>query len=285
MSTHYENPRIYDFSNTNRTFNLDVNVYTCGSEACEPDHAYGPTVRSGYMIYFVLAGKGTYTVHDHQYALKKGQGFLIEPHTLIHFEADHDDPWTYLWVGFSGRSADKYIAGTSLTSDAPLFDFTPESKTLAAARGVIAGSNHKENRNLIMTGKLFEFLYQLATDYPQRTRTAAASSRAELVEYVLYYISQNYSNPITVANLAAIVHIDRTYLHRLFTKQVGRSPQAYLKQYRIDQAGQLLRETDYPIQVVARAVGYENQFSFSKAFSSLMGLAPSAYREKHRATK
>ncbi|MFD1441370.1 helix-turn-helix domain-containing protein [Lacticaseibacillus hegangensis] len=102
---------------------------------------------------------------------------------------------------------------------------------------------------------------------------------------MLYYISQNYSNPITVANLAAIVHIDRTYLHRLFTKQVGRSPQAYLKQYRIDQAGQLLRETDYPIQVVARAVGYENQFSFSKAFSSLMGLAPSAYREKHRATK
>ncbi len=188
MSTHYENPRIYDFSNTNRTFNLDVNVYTCGSEACEPDHAYGPTVRSGYMIYFVLAGKGTYTVHDHQYALKKGQGFLIEPHTLIHFEADHDDPWTYLWVGFSGRSADKYIAGTSLTSDAPLFDFTPESKTLAAARGVIAGSNHKENRNLIMTGKLFEFLYQLATDYPQRTRTAAElTRRAGRVRAVLHF--------------------------------------------------------------------------------------------------
>ncbi|WP_225047780.1 AraC family transcriptional regulator [Lacticaseibacillus kribbianus] len=280
MSTTHENPRIYDFSNTNRTFNLDVNVYTCGSEACEPDHAYGPTVRSGYMIYFVLNGEGTYTVRNRQYHLGPKQGFLIEPHTLITFQADHNKPWTYLWIGFSGQSAAKYIAGTCLSSAAPLFDFEFNSAILRAANGVIEGSNHQENRNLIMTGRLFEFLYRLATDYPNRRATTTMSHR-ELVEYALFYISQNYSEPITVGSLAAVMHIDRTYLHRLFTKRVGRSPQAYIKKYRMDQASQLLRETDYPIQVVARAVGYENQFSFSKAFSSLNGESPTAYRARH----
>lgn len=280
MSTN-SNPRIYDYSNTNRTFNRDVNVYTCGSEACEPDHAYGPTVRSGYMIYFILSGKGSYTIRDQYYTLHEGQGFIIEPHTLIHFKADHHQPWTYLWVGFSGESAGKYLANTSLNSDHPVFNCAKNSLTLATANAVIKASNHDDNRNLIMTGKLFEFLYQLTQDYPSR-EPVKTLNRSEMIEYALFYIAQNFADQLTVESLAEAMHIDRTYLHRLFTKRVDRSPQAYIRQYRIDQAGQMLRETDYPIQVIARAVGYENQFSFSKAFSALCGVAPRVYRETHR---
>lgn len=114
MSTNYEANRIDDFSSLNRNTNLDINVYTCGSERCDPDHAYGPTVRSGYMVYFVLAGEGSYTVRNHYYPLHTGQGFVIEPHTLIRFQADHQKPWTYLWIGFSGRSAERYLRTTAL---------------------------------------------------------------------------------------------------------------------------------------------------------------------------
>lgn len=280
MSTN-SNPRIYDYSNTDRSFNVDVNVYTCGSEACEPDHAYGPTVRSGYMIYFALAGIGSYTIRNQAYALHAGQGFLIEPHTLIHFKADHDHPWTYLWIGFSGESASKYLANTALNAEHPVFDFHLPSPSLNAANAVIKASNHETNRNLLMTGKLFEFLYQLAQDYPSR-EPVKTMNRSEMIEYALYYIAQHFADQLSVESLAEAMHIDRTYLHRLFTKRVGSSPQAYIRRYRIDQAGQLLRETDYPIQVIARAVGYQNQFSFSKAFSTLCGQAPSAYRQTHR---
>jgi AraC-like DNA-binding protein len=265
------------FSSSNRTINQDVNVYTCGSEQCAPNHTYGPTVRSGYMVYFVLSGKGVYQVRDHTYHLHQGQGFLIEPQTLIMVKADRNDPWKYLWIGFSGQSAEKYLTATALNSHDPLFSFTANSTLLDSAHAVIQAAKVQENRNLAMTGKLFEFLYTLCQTHP-RLSTDAAASTTELVEYALFYISQNFGDDISVAQIAEALHIDRSYLHRLFKRVTGQSPQAYIKSYRMQQACELLTTTALPISVVARAVGYGSQFSFSKAFRGVEGAAPREWR-------
>lgn len=47
----------YIFSN-DFSRNLDAMIYTCGYETCEPSHSYGPVVRSGYLIHYILSGKG-----------------------------------------------------------------------------------------------------------------------------------------------------------------------------------------------------------------------------------
>jgi len=39
---------------------LDAFVYTCGYETCSPGHSYGPILRSGYLIHYVLSGCGIY---------------------------------------------------------------------------------------------------------------------------------------------------------------------------------------------------------------------------------
>ena len=43
----------YIFSN-DFSRNLDAMIYTCGYETCEPGHSYGPVVRSGYLIHYIL---------------------------------------------------------------------------------------------------------------------------------------------------------------------------------------------------------------------------------------
>ena len=48
-------------------------------------------------------------VADQRYHLKAGQGFLIEPDTLTFYCASQDNPWTYVWVGFSGQRAPEYL--------------------------------------------------------------------------------------------------------------------------------------------------------------------------------
>lgn len=281
MSTNDENHRVDDFSSLNRNANLDINVYTCGTERCEPDHSYGPTVRSGYMLYFVLAGEGSYTVRNHFYALKPGQGFIIEPHTLIRFEADHRQPWTYLWIGFSGRAAERYVQTTALNNSNPTFRFNPDGPVIQAAQAVIAASHTSRNRNLLMTGRLYEFLYQLSSTYPSLAVRTNLDQK-EALESALFYITNNYGEDISVSQIADSLHIDRTYLHRLFVKHVGQSPQQYIKTYRMQHATQLLTESDYPIGVIAHAVGYQNPFSFSKAFSQETGMSPRAYRKQHQ---
>ena len=52
-----ETMKDYIFSN-DFSRNLDAMIYTCGYETCKPSHSYGPVVRSGYMIHYILDVRG-----------------------------------------------------------------------------------------------------------------------------------------------------------------------------------------------------------------------------------
>ena len=74
---------------------LDAMIYTRGYGTFIPGHSYGPAIRSGYMIHYILKGKGIYKTNGKIYQLSEGDAFLIKPDTLIYYEADHNHPWSY----------------------------------------------------------------------------------------------------------------------------------------------------------------------------------------------
>ena len=55
-------------------------------------------------------------------------------------------------------------------------------------------------------------------------------------------------------------------------------PQKFLSQLRMEDAQQQLVNTDDPIQVISRRVGYKDEFTFSKAFKRYSGFSPKLYR-------
>lgn len=87
----------------------DLYMCFCGYAKCSPLHNFGPAVRPNYIFHYILQGKGRFTVGEETYNLCAGQGFLIEPEVVTYYEADRDEPWTYLWIGFSGEKAEEYI--------------------------------------------------------------------------------------------------------------------------------------------------------------------------------
>ena len=116
----------YIFSN-DFSRNLDAMIYTCGYETCEPSHSYGPVVRSGYLIHYILGGKGIYKTDGHIYQLSEGDAFLIRPNTLIYYEADKYHPWTYTWIGFQGIKIEQYLKRTSLL-ETPYFHYGKDDR-------------------------------------------------------------------------------------------------------------------------------------------------------------
>ncbi|MCX4967359.1 AraC family transcriptional regulator [Streptomyces sp. NBC_00654] len=86
------------------------------------------------------------------------------------------------------------------------------------------------------------------------------------------------ARPWTVADLAAKVGVSRAALARRFTALVGAPPMAYLADWRITLAADLLRETDDTVGTIARKVGYANAFALSVAFKRLRGTRPSDHR-------
>ena len=72
--------------------------------------------------------------------------------------------------------------------------------------------------------------------------------------------------------------VSRSYLHRAFRAAFGCAPGAYLTDYRLDRASQLLRHSTLSVGAVAASVGFSDPFYFSRLFRRRMGLSPSDYR-------
>ncbi|GAA3452911.1 hypothetical protein GCM10018962_47440 [Dactylosporangium matsuzakiense] len=84
--------------------------------------------------------------------------------------------------------------------------------------------------------------------------------------------------PWTVAALAREGGLSRSSFARRFTALAGQPPQAYLTWWRLTLAARLLRESDVPLRVVARRVGYASEFAFAAAFKRRFGTAPGRFR-------
>ena len=97
-------------------------------------------------------------------------------------------------------------------------------------------------------------------------------------------LSRMHADPArqwTVDDLAAEAGISRATFSRRFTKRMGEAPLSYLTRWRMSLAMQMLAETRTPLATLARNVGYESEFAFSRAFKRYYGAAPSAFRQRN----
>lgn len=268
------------FSNNTDYSSIELTLYTCGIESCESGHSYGPALRSGYMIHYILDGKGIYRVNGKTYHLEKNQAFLIEPNALIYYEADIESPWQYTWIGFNGTKAQDYLNRTTLSSDNPIFSFPENSNLLDSMNSIVSSSKVASNRNLIILSKIYEFLYLLSENFPNHEVIVTERPKT-YIEEALLFIHQNYADSITIKDIANHICIDRSYLHRLFKKFTNKSPQEYLLSLRMEKAALLITSSTLRISDISRSVGYIDALLFSKTFKKSKGLSPSHFRTKY----
>lgn len=87
-------------------------------------------------------------------------------------------------------------------------------------------------------------------------------------------------HPWTVAELAGHARVSRAAFARRFTELVGEPPMAFLTEWRIALAADLLLEPDATIASVARRVGYATPFALSAAFKRRRGVSPRDHRRR-----
>lgn len=82
-----------------------------------------------------------------------------------------------------------------------------------------------------------------------------------------------------LADMAALLDCSSSSLQRQVRQHFGESPHRLLVHLRMELAARLVRQSDYPLAVIAQQVGYADAFIFSAAFKRYHGQAPSRWRE------
>jgi AraC family transcriptional regulator len=99
---------------------------------------------------------------------------------------------------------------------------------------------------------------------------------------VLAYITDHLAQPITLADLAALVQMDQYHFLKVFRQAMGLTPHQYLLARRMEQAQALLKDSTMPITDVAFQVGFRTPSHFTWHFRRQTGVTPTAYRRAVR---
>ena len=118
-------------------------------------------------------------------------------------------------------------------------------------------------------------------DTPKKSTSFEIDNSLKYLRNVIQYISQKYSEPIRIGEIAKHCGLDRSYLSKLFKNATDMTPQEYLLSFRMNKAKELLKDSSISVQNVAYSVGYNDPLSFSKFFKRETGLSPSEYRKKN----
>ncbi len=240
----------------------DLNPCELGWEQCKPNHSFGPTIRAHYLIHYVISGKGVFYLGDKPYPVEAGEVFIITPGVIHSYTADADDPWFYVWIGFTGEAASPL-----LTLSQPVCRY-PSNTFLDVKQAAKLSATREE----FITGKIFEMMSVLCEH---------ARHETPYEQQVANFIDTNYMKPITVEAIAAMFNLNRRYLSRLFRERMGVTVSEYLIRTRL-QHGAALLALQYSVHATATMVGYHDPFNFSKMFKKQYGISPIEYQQKYR---
>lgn len=102
-----------------------------------------------------------------------------------------------------------------------------------------------------------------------------------LVVRILEYLSDHFSEPISLTSLAKELHVNKYYLSHTFSNKLYISFTTCLNRLRIEKAMELLKTTDLSIETIGEMVGFETQRTFNRVFKKTVWLTPSEYRHTH----
>lgn len=265
---------------------VDLGLYQFGWEQCDPSHSFGPAARNHYLFHFCLSGTGTLYANNSKgttdtWQIKSGQGFMIFPHQICTYIADHEIPWEYVWIEFDGLRAKETVELAGLSVDQPVYRARYKDILETMKQEMLYIVNHKNESPFHLIGHLYLFIDSFVRSATSGQLNKGNSLRDFYIKEAFSYIEQNFQNDISIEDISAFCGLNRSYFGKIFRENTGKSPQDFLISYRMTKATELLKLTSLSIGDIGNAVGYPNQLHFSRAFKNTYGISPRQWRNEN----
>lgn len=140
-------------------------------------------------------------------------------------------------------------------------------------------SRKKKGYEFMVQGYLYHLLGTIINEhlYDETRQDSVSAQRLASIKNVLAYISENYSQNISLNRLSHIAGMNPKYFCRYFKGMTDRTPIDYLNYYRIECACEMLSTKDISVKEVAISCGFNDESYFIKTFSKYKGITPKQF--------
>lgn len=240
-----------------------LNPMQFGYEDCAPSHAYGPAVRTHWLLHYVVSGFGQFTRKGVTYDIVPGQIFVIPPYIETFYQANDKHPWKYIWIGFRTEEVPDVLLEPVITC--------PNAGKIF--NEMLSCSQLENGRSAFLASCLWKLISVLLEH---------GEPKSDYIDKALNFMHSNYANKITIQEIANSLGLNRKYFCTIFSKQIGVSPSEYLINLRLNKAAELMTTYQESPTTAAMSVGYDDIYHFSKIFKKHFGLSPREYCKKNR---
>lgn len=255
-------------------------------QVLDEDFFYGPPQIHDYCeIIYVVEGRGEFNIAGKKYELHKGDVAIYNPGVPHEEKSMTDGPFKVIYCGVDSLHIEGVPQGMLLPAavepviSCEKYAYKVESylsEILRECDSQVLGYETLST-NLLMS--LITVIYRIV-DVKHQFRSLKGKN--EIALRTKHFIDANYTQSISLKDIADTMYVSQHYLSHLFKKEVGDSPFNYLISRRIEEAKRLLADSNKPIHEIASQVGYGNDKYFSMLFKKMTGQTPSAFREQRK---
>ncbi|MBP1040904.1 AraC family transcriptional regulator [Vagococcus sp. BWB3-3] len=229
------------------------------------------------ILIYCLEGEGTIEINNSQrFILTRGTLFIIPENTAHRYYSDGDDPWSILWAHFETPLSDYF----ELNRLIPIAISSPEKNALIQSHFINLFDIAEKTLslgNIICTSQLIKLIL---TEIVYLKDGLSNDKQNSYLTKSIRYLNEHLSESISLVELATYLNISQSYLSSIYNKYLNTSPIDYLIQIRIEQACRYLKMTDLKIYEIAKKVGYQDPYYFSRIFKKITGFTPKNYRQQ-----
>lgn len=232
-----------------------------------PGTNYGPVTYDYFIFECCVDGGGSMVINGREFPITVGVGYALLPGDNVRLIADPISSRTCVWCAIVGDPVASVLAEAGISSHQPYIPPESFAEVKACITDLLNMRDDLDGgADLRRTACIYRLLAALLRD-----RTAVDKNL--WVNKAIGIMETKYPFPLTVADLAAAVGLDRAYFSTLFRSVTGITPYTYLTNLRVRKACALLTSTDLPISSVAEAVGIDPQ-NFARIFRRVTGTSP-----------
>ena len=136
-----------------------------------------------------------------------------------------------------------------------------------------------EYEDTLKVGILNQLIATILPHLKLKTRIKTGSTT---LQEVLNFCSSNFSNDITLEDIADALHISKFHISHLLNNKLGINFNSYINNLRINRACDMLEDTEAKISDISEDVGFGSIRSFNRAFKDTMNTTPLEYRSQFK---
>ena len=238
-----------------------------------------PFGSSQFILIYCTEGQGEIHINQNIQSITSGHFFIIPSGIAHSYHADKQNPWSIYWIHFSGRKSVSFFKYSNQSISIERGKTSRKDDRLELFWEIFSNLERGfsmetlEYVNLCLPYLLGSFIH--AGPFKSVTEI----KEHDPVELSINYMLENLTKKLKVSDIALGIGYSTSHFCRLFLSKTGHSPIDYFIQLKVQKACRLLENPGWTVSDVAREMGFEDQFYFSRLFHKVMGMPPSEYRK------